>query len=86
MRIISFTQDGFHEFVEWSEKDRAVSGKLKDLIKEIIRDPFKGKGKPEPLKGDLKGYWSRRINDEHRVIYEVGDNFILIIKCKGHYK
>ena len=68
MRVISFTQDGFNEFVEWSESDKALSTKLKELIKEILRDPFKGKGKPEPLKGNLKGYWSRRINDEHRII------------------
>ncbi len=86
MRVISFTQDGFKEFVEWSENDKAISAKLKELIKEILREPFKGKGKPEPLKGNLKGYWSRRINEEHRIIYEVGESYILIIKCRGHYK
>ena len=55
------------------------------LIKECSRTPFKGTGKPEPLRGDLKGYWSRRISDEHRLIYKVSDNGLFIAQCRFHY-
>jgi toxin YoeB len=85
MRNISFSQDGFQEYFEWSLNNKAIYSKITDLIKEITRNPFKGKGKPEPLKGKYSGYWSRRITDEHRLIYKVEDSVIYIAKCKGHY-
>lgn len=59
--------------------------KIGELLKEIQRTPFVGKGKPEPLKHELKGYWSRRITDEHRLVYEVTNDLIVIISCKYHY-
>nr|WP_197083671.1 Txe/YoeB family addiction module toxin [Crocosphaera watsonii] len=59
--------------------------KIVELINDILRQPFSGRGKPEPLKHNLKGYWSRRINDEHRLIYQVTDTEIIIISCKFHY-
>ncbi|HEY5326854.1 MAG TPA: Txe/YoeB family addiction module toxin [Mucilaginibacter sp.] len=59
--------------------------RIKILIRDIDRDPFKGLGKPEPLKGNWSGYWSRRIDNEHRLIYKVTNEHILIAKCKGHY-
>ncbi|MCH2245601.1 MAG: Txe/YoeB family addiction module toxin [Crocosphaera sp.] len=59
--------------------------KIVELINDILRQPFSGLGKPEPLKHNLKGYWSRRINDEHRLIYQVTDTEIIIISCKFHY-
>jgi len=85
MRKIAFTPDAYDEFIEWLEKDKDVGIKIKSLVKDITRDPFKGIGKPEPLKGKYKGCWSRRITQEHRMIYEITDLYILIIKCKGHY-
>jgi len=57
-----------------------------ELIKDILRDPFKGIGKPEALKADFKGYWSRRINDEHRLIYKITNESIIIISCYSHYQ
>ena len=85
MRNIKFTPDAFRECNEWIEKDMFLFEKIKDLIKDISREPFKGLGKPEPLKGNYSGFWSRRISQEHRLIYSVKDDTINIIKCKGHY-
>ena len=59
--------------------------RIQTLLRDIDRDAFKGLGKPEPLKGDWKGYWSRRIDNEHRLVYKVSETQILIAKCKGHY-
>lgn len=59
--------------------------RINQLVKDIRRNPFEGIGKPEPLKGNLTGFWSRRIDDEHRLVYMVEDNRIIIISCKGHY-
>ncbi len=68
MRDIRFTPDAFAEYNEWIENDEAIFEKIKTLIKDISRDPFKGLGKPEPLKGNYSGFWSRRINQQHRLI------------------
>lgn len=85
MRNIVFSSKGFNEFNDWAKINKSIFNKTIDLINESAKEPFKGKGKPEPLKGEFKGYWSRRINDEHRLIYKVDDDNIYIIKCKGHY-
>ena len=69
----------------WAETDRRILIKVLDLMDAVGRDPFKGIGKPEPLKGDLKGYWSRRINDEDRLVYKVTEDFIIIRSMKEHY-
>lgn len=66
-------------------RNNQLISRIKTLIKEIDRDPFKGIGKPEPLRGNWKGFWSRRIDHEHRLIYKVTDTQILIVKCTGHY-
>jgi len=71
--------------VEWVIEDKKVFFKLADLIEEIRRTPFEGRGKPEPLKHDLKGFWSRRITDEHRLVYHVSDEEIYVLSCKYHY-
>ncbi len=60
--------------------------KILELFASVSRDPFHGIGKPEALKGDLKGYWSRRINEEHRIVYTVTDDSVIIISCRSHYK
>jgi toxin YoeB len=85
VRNLAFTPDAFNEYNEWFENNMQFVQRIKALIKDIDRDPFKGIGKPEPLKGNWAGYWSRRIDQEHRLIYKVTREQILIVKCKGHY-
>lgn len=85
MRLISFEKNAFQEYQKWIETDRKLAIKIGEIIKDTLRDPFKGIGKPEALKGDFKGYWSRRINEEHRLIYEVTNDSIIIISCYSHY-
>lgn len=79
----TFHPKAFDEYKEWAISDKQIIKKLNEIID---RTPFEGKGKPEPLKHQLKGYWSRRINDEHRLVYQVIDeNKIIILQCKYHY-
>jgi toxin YoeB len=85
MRNVKFSAIAFNEYNEWIEQDKDVFNKIKELIKDISRDPFKGLGKPEPLKGNYAGFWSRRITQEHRLIYSVSSDLIYVVKCKGHY-
>ena len=85
MKNLSFTPTAFNEYNEWFEADTQIVQRIKMLIRDIDRDPFKCIGKPEPLKGNWGGYWSRRIDSEHRLIYKVTQEQILIVKCKGHY-
>lgn len=85
MRKILFDGVCFEDFTEWSQRDRKIFKKICDLIREITRDPFQGKGKPEPLRHSLKGYWSRRITKEHGLIYKVTDDEIIILSCINHY-
>lgn len=85
-----FTEIGWEDFAYWIETDTHVLNKIKDLLHEIKRSPFKGLGKPEPLKYELKGYWSRRISAEHRLIYKVEgkkgvDQKCIILQCRFHY-
>ncbi len=82
---ISFDKAGWADYIYWQEKDRKIVKKINSLVKEIVRDPFSGIGKPEQLKHDLAGFWSRRITDEHRLVYAVGKNSILIVSCRFHY-
>lgn len=86
MRNIAFTANGWSDLVEWSKTNRKIFNKFSQLIEETSKNPFNGTGKPEPLKYRLKGYWSRRITDEHRLVYTISDNEIKIISCKYHYK
>ena len=85
MPQITFEQDAFNEFIEWEAKDHKKFNKITRLISEIARTPFTGTGKPEPLKGNMSKYWSRRIDDEHRLVYQFFDNSISIISMKYHY-
>ena len=86
MRKIVFEVDAFQDFTEWATIDKKIYRRIVNLLKDVLRQPFSGIGKPEPLKHELKGYWSRRINDEHRLVYKVSDGAITIISCKYHYK
>jgi toxin YoeB len=87
---IQFTHRAWEEFNYWLEADEEIVDKITELIKEIKRDPFRGKGKPESLRYDLQGCWSRRITQEHRLVYKVegkkGENQICtILQCRLHY-
>lgn len=85
MRNIVFDQKAFQQFNNWAKEDRKIYQKIVNLINDILRQPFTGIGKPEPLKNNLKGYWSRRITNEHRLVYQVTETAIIIISCQFHY-
>ena len=87
---ISFTPNAWEEFEYWIDNDSDIVVRIKDLVKSIRQDAFKGIGKPEPLRYDLKGYWSRRITGEHRIVYKISgskgvDQRCIIIQCRFHY-
>lgn len=86
MRKISFTVRAFEEFESWAVTHPKTFVRLNRMIRECIKTPFEGIGKPEPLKGDLSGLWSRRITQNDRLIYAVSEEYITIIACKGHYE
>ena len=81
----SSPKDAFDEYLYWQTQDRKTLKKINALLKCIQRDPFTGDGKPEPLKGELTGLSSRRINDKDRLVYQVSGQKITIFQCKGHY-
>jgi len=85
MRQIIFESSAFNDFTNWVTENKKLYAKIVRLIKDIQRSPFTGLGKPEPLRHELKGYWSRRIDIEHRLVYKVTDKAIIIIGCKYHY-
>lgn len=85
-----FTVNGWQDFEYWMDNDPDISEKIRALLKDISRNPFQGLGKPEPLKFDLKGYWSRRISGEHRLVYKIEgskgkDQKCIILQCRFHY-
>ena len=86
MRKLQFDSVAFHDYQDWIKNDSKIALRIGELIKDILRDPFKGIGKPDALKYDLKGYWSRRINEEHRLVYKITNDEIIITGCKFHYK
>ena len=85
MRSLEFDVAAFEDLAWWVEQDRAQALRIIRLIREIQREPFAGIGKPEPLKHDLKGCWSRRIDQAHRLVYQVGNDTIRILACRYHY-
>lgn len=88
MRIerIQWDIDAWEDYLYWQIENKQIVKKINQLIKDIKRTPFEGLGKPEPLRGNLSGLWSRRINSEHRLVYLVEDNSLVIFACRGHYK
>lgn len=84
MRLV-FTESAWQDYLWFQERDRQLLKRINQLIKDTLRTPFEGPGKPEPLKADLSGYWSRRINDEHRMVYGVTKTDLVIISCRYHY-
>lgn len=85
MRSLEFDPNAFEDLAWWIQNDRSKALRLISLIKEVQRDPFTGIGKPEPLKHEFKGCWSRRIDQEHRLVYQVLENKIRILACRYHY-
>jgi len=84
MKIV-FSKNAWDDYTSWLKDDKKMLGKINDLVKDIKTNPTEGKGKPEPLKYDLAGLWSRRIDREHRLIYKVEDEDIYIYACRYHY-
>lgn len=84
-RRIIFEAGAFEDFTAWATLDKKLYAKIVDLLRDVERSPFSGLGKPEPLRHELSGYWSRRINDEHRLVYKVTDEAIIVAACKYHY-
>lgn len=84
-RDLQWHGDAWDEYCEWQQTDKATLRRINALIKDARRDPFTGIGKPEPLKHDLSGLWSRRINDTDRLTYYPEDGVLIIVGCKGHY-
>jgi toxin YoeB len=82
---IGFTPNAWEEYTAWLAEDRAILKRINQLIVAIGHDPFTGIGKPEPLKHQLSGYWSRRINEEHRLVYRVEEGAVIIVQCRYHY-
>lgn len=85
MRNLQFDPSAFEDLAWWIEQDRAQALRIIKLVREIQREPFSGLGKPEPLKRELSGCWSRRIDHEHRLVYRVQEDSIRILACRFHY-
>lgn len=83
---LTFSSKAWEEYLYWQKTDKAVLKRINSLIKDVMRDPFDGIGKPEPLRHSLSGYWSRRITDEHRLVYKVTDESLLIAQLQYHYE
>jgi toxin YoeB len=80
-----FSERAWEDYLYWQQTDRKLVARIHQLIRDIQREPFSGIGKPEPLRHAFEGYWSRRINDEHRMVYKIKDDSILIAQLRYHY-
>ena len=85
MKLVS-AENAWEDYLYWQQTDKKLLKRINALIKDIQREPFEGIGKPEPLKHALSGYWSRRINDEHRLVYKASNNELLIAQLRYHYE
>jgi toxin YoeB len=82
---LQFSEHAWEDYLYWQETDKSILKRINLLIKDIRRSPFDGIGKPEPLKHALSGFWSRRINDEHRMVYRIDDDTLFIAQLRYHY-
>jgi toxin YoeB len=82
---LSFHSQAWEDYLWWQQNDKQMLKRLNALIRAIERDPFVGIGKPEALKHNLQGFWSRRMSDEHRIVYQVEGDVLMIAQCRGHY-
>lgn len=85
IKVIQWDFDAWEDYLYWQGQDKKTLKRINQLVKDIRRNPFEGLGKPEPLKGNLTGFWSRRIDEKHRLVYVVEDSTVLVISCRGHY-
>ena len=83
--ILSWAEHAWNDYLYWQQTDKKILKRINSLIENIKRPPFEGIGNPEPLKHNWSGYWSRRINREHRLVYKVLDESITIVQCRYHY-
>ena len=81
-----WTDDAWNDYLYWSTQDKKTLKRINQLLKDIDRNQFDGIGKPEPLKYELQGFWSRRIDDNNRLIYKIENDNIIILHCRGHYE
>jgi toxin YoeB len=84
-RKLTWTGEAWSDYLYWQSQDKKTLKRINKLIEEVLRNPFDGIGKPEPLKENLTGFWSRRIDDTHRLLYVVEDEYLTIIACRYHY-
>jgi toxin YoeB len=84
-RLLSWTNEAWNSYVYWQTQDKKTLRRINKLIADVKRSPFDGIGKPEPLKENLSGFWSRRIDDTNRLVYAVDDTAITVISCRYHY-
>lgn len=84
MKLV-FTENSWEDYLFWQEHDLRKVERINELLKDISRQPFKGLGKPEPLRGNLGGWWSRRIDNEHRLVYRVEKDELIVLQCRYHY-
>jgi toxin YoeB len=82
---ILFTEDAWDEYLYWQQTDPKMVRRINELIKDACRNPFEGVGKPEPLRFSLTGYWSRRIDQEHRLVYKAEEGTLTVVQCRYHY-
>ena len=85
MNKIIWNLNAWNDYIYWQWQDRKTLKRINSLLQAIVRSPFEGIGKPEPLKGNFAGSWSRRIDDNNRIVYSVTEDYVLIISCRGHY-
>jgi len=81
----AWTDDAWEDYLYWQNQDKKTLKRINLLLKDIDREPFSGIGKPEPLTGNLQGYWSRRIDDANRIVYKIKDGQLIVAQCGGHY-
>ena len=81
---LTWLPGGWGDYLPWQETDRKILARVNELIRDTLRNPFAGIGKPEPLKGNLRGWWSRRITQEHRLVYRVDGDAVVILQCRFH--
>ena len=84
-RRLTFTPDGWDDYLYWQTQDKKMLKRINHVLRDILREPFTGIGKPEPLRENLTGYWSRRIDDTHRLVYAIEEQAIIVVACRYHY-
>jgi toxin YoeB len=84
-RLLTFTQDGWDDYLYWQTQDKKALKRINHVLRDILREPFNGIGKPESLRENLAGYWSRRIDDTHWLVYAIEEQAIIVVACRYHY-